>query len=141
MNPSLWIPFFLVASAPKDRRSRLAEAMIPAMAPLPAPQMAAVAAISADAQVRREDRRVAAAQTELATKTTQLTAATTKLTEMTTAASLATQALASKAQPGSLTAEEYNKLSAALEPVLSELQLSDALKTALDNLKAAKVKG
>ena len=62
MNASMLVPFFLVASAKKDRRSRLAEAMIPTMVPLPPAQMVAVAAISADAQVRREDRRVAAAE-------------------------------------------------------------------------------
>lgn len=125
MNVSMLVPFFVVASAKKDRRSRLAEAMVPTMVPLPPAQMVAVAAISADAQVRREDRRVAAAQTELATTTAQLTAAQEGLE-----AALPVLMRKLKDNKVNLSEEEYGVLSK-----LEVVKASDKFKELLENIK------
>jgi hypothetical protein len=53
------VPVFVVAAAPKERRGRLAEAMLPGLLPVAAPQRAAVAAVAADQQVRSADQRQA----------------------------------------------------------------------------------
>lgn len=68
MNGSMWVPFFVVASADKSRRKRLADAMLPAMVPVAPAAQVAVAAVSADLQVRREDRRVSIVQAQEAAK-------------------------------------------------------------------------
>lgn len=57
MNTNQLIPFFMVFSAPKERQSRLAEAMIPALIPVAPAQRTAVAAISATIQADNESRR------------------------------------------------------------------------------------
>jgi hypothetical protein len=51
------IPVLVVASAPRERRSRLAEAMLPGLLPVAGAQRAGVAAVVADQQVRGADRR------------------------------------------------------------------------------------
>jgi hypothetical protein len=59
-----FLPVFVVASAPKERRSRLAEAMLPGLLPVAAAARAGVAAVVADQQVRSADRRQEQAVTE-----------------------------------------------------------------------------
>lgn len=72
MNPGMFIPFAVIATAKKSRRSRLTEVMLPAMIPLPPTQAVAMSAIVADQQVRTEERRIARARTEEAAKTQAL---------------------------------------------------------------------
>jgi len=122
MNASMLVPFAVVASAKKERRSRLAEAMFPTMIPLPPSQMVAIAAISADAQVRREERSVAAVK---AAADAQLTAAKYAL-------EVAVPALAGIIPQGTtLSAEDHQMLSAAL----ADLQLSQKVTDCVSGLK------
>lgn len=51
------LPAFVVLSAPKEKRGRIAEAMLPGLAPVAAAQRATVAAVAADQVVRASDRR------------------------------------------------------------------------------------
>jgi hypothetical protein len=99
MNPGLFIPFAVIATAKKSRRSRLTEAMLPAMIPLPPTQAVAMSAIVADQQVRSEERRVERARGEEAAKTQALLKETIEVCQLLTA----------KAVDEKLTIEEFDE--------------------------------
>lgn len=52
-----WVPFFVIANAPKASQVRLAEALIPAIVPVAATHRVAVATFAADQQVRSAEQR------------------------------------------------------------------------------------
>ena len=51
------LPFVVIGTAPKEKRSRIAVAMLPGLVPVAAAQRAAVAAVAADQVVRAADHR------------------------------------------------------------------------------------
>ena len=99
MNAGMLIPFAVIATAKRSRRSRLTEAMLPAMIPLPPTQAMAMGAVFADQQVRTEERRIERARTAEASKTHTL------LNE----AVDALQLLTAKAEDEKLTAVEFEQ--------------------------------